>query len=282
MHYFGQHHAIMPLNSTTSALKAVESSQAARAMHAFRAFLIGNVNCRGKCTDVTRGNERPLMHGTRTQRRNSIDDEELTHNHTTNCFPGKTLLAIGDPSRNVIEMIFRSTTTDTTKYSINIKQVYKLNNSKETLERFEKFREDVKNRAYDHHNKHPRNIVDGNEKLMFYGTKLAHSKRFGTSKLCKDNICSIIKTGCYDTKNKTGIWLTTNSQDVIIANANVEMMRGEMAIVVCRVISGRIMNDSDEDDYDSIEGVKPNYLFVKDPSAVLPCFVIILKYRYVR
>ncbi|KAJ0593596.1 hypothetical protein HanHA300_Chr03g0099031 [Helianthus annuus] len=271
----------MPLNSTTCALNAVES-QATRVRHAFCAFFRGDVNCQGKRTDVTRGNERHVTHGTRTQRRKSKDNEELPHHHTRNCFPGKTVLAIGDPSRNVIEMIFRSATTDTTKYSITIKQVLKLINSNETLERFEKFREDVKNRAYDHHNKHPRNIVDGNEKLMFYGTKLTHSKKFGTSKLFKDSICSIIKPGFYDPKKKTGIWLTTNSQDVIIANANAEVMKGEMAIVVCRVISGRIMNDSDEDDYDSIEGVKPNYLFVKDTSAVLPCFVIILKCRYFR
>ncbi|XP_076938466.1 uncharacterized protein LOC143606655 [Bidens hawaiensis] len=270
----------MPFNST-SALTLVESQEGG-VMHAFCAFWRGNVNCQGKRTDVTRGNERRAAHGTHTQRRNSQDNEEYSHHHTRNCFPGKTILAIGDPSRNVIEMIFRSTTTDTKKYSIKIKQVLKLNNSKETLERFEKFREEVKNKACDHQNKHPRNIVDGNEKLMFYGTKLTHSKRFGMSKLCKDNICSIINAGSYDPKKKTGIWLTTKSQDVIIANANVEMMKGEMAIVVCRVISGRIMNDTDEDEYDSIEGVRPNYLFVKDPSAILPCFVIILKCRYFR
>ncbi|KAD4178802.1 hypothetical protein E3N88_27393 [Mikania micrantha] len=174
-------------------------------------------------------------------------------------------------------MIFRSKSTNTPKYSINIKQVLKLNNSKQTLERFEKFRENVKNRAHDHQNKHPRNVVDGKEKLMFYGTTLTHCKNIGTSMQCKDNnICSIIKPDFYVSKKKRGIWLTTNCQDVITANANAEMIKGEMTIVVCRVISGRVkdMNDGDEDDYDSIEGIKPNYLFVRDPSDVLPCFVV--------
>ncbi|KAK9077597.1 hypothetical protein SSX86_005934 [Deinandra increscens subsp. villosa] len=268
----------MPLDSTTCALILVES-QAARVMHAFCAFMRG-AYCGGKQTDVARRNERPIMYGTHTQRRNSADDEELAHCDTRNCFPGKTVLASGNPSRNVIEKILRSKTTNTAKYSVNIKQVLKLNNSKETLENFEKFRDDVKNRAYDHHNKHPRNIVDGNEKLMFYGTKLAQCQKFGTSKLYADSICSIIKPGFYEQKMKTGIWLTTDIQDVIVANANAEMRRGEMAIAICRVISGKIMNDSDEDEYDSVRGVKPNYLFVKDPSAVLPCFVIILKCRY--
>ncbi|KAI3755917.1 hypothetical protein L1987_55726 [Smallanthus sonchifolius] len=136
--------AKMPLNSTTCAVIAVES-QAARLSHACCAFLRGNVHCKGKRTDVTRGDESPLTHhGTHTRSGNSKDDEELTHHHSINCFP-------------------------------------------ETLERFEKFREDVKNRAYNHQNKHPRNIVDGNEKLMFYGTKLTRCKKFGTSKLCRDD-----------------------------------------------------------------------------------------------
>ncbi|KAD4178799.1 hypothetical protein E3N88_27390 [Mikania micrantha] len=250
---------------------------AARVMHSFCAFLM---NCQGKRTDVIRRNARSVMLGSRDQRRKLENDEELTHHHALNYPPGGTVLAIGDPSRNVIEMIFRSKSTNTPKYSINIKQVRKLNNSKQTLERFEKFRENVKNRAHDHQNKHPRNVVDGNEKLMFYGTKLTHCNNIGTSKLCKDNnICSIIKPDFYVPKKKRGIWLTTSCQDVITANANAEMIKGEMTIVVCRVISGRVkdLNDGDEDDYDSIEGVKPNYLFVRDPSAVLPCFVVILK-----
>ncbi|KAD4178800.1 hypothetical protein E3N88_27391 [Mikania micrantha] len=250
---------------------------AARVMHSFCAFLM---NCQGKRTDVIRRNARSVMLGSRDQRRKLENDEELTHHHALNYPPGGTVLAIGDPSRNVIEMIFRSKSTNTPKYSINIKQVLKLNNSKQTLERFENFREIVKNQAHDHQNKHPRNVVDGNEKLMFYGTKLRHCKNIGTSMQCKDNIiCSIIKPDFYVPKKKRGIWLTTSCQDVITANANAEMIKGEMTIVVCRVISGRVkdLNDGDEDDYDSIEGVKPNYLFVRDPSAVLPCFVVILK-----
>lgn len=197
------------------------------------------------------------------------------------------MLEIGDPSRNVIERIFRATTSETTRCSINIKQVFKLNNSRENLERFEKFREDVKNRAYEHYLKHPRNLVDSNEQLLFYGTKLTSCKQFGTSKLCKDlncSICSVLLSDFYTAKKKNGIWLTSNCQDIINANANtnanVKTMRAKMAIMVCRVITGRVtddmLDDNYEGDYDSIRGVKSSQLFVKDPSAILPCFVIIL------
>ncbi|XP_071727248.1 uncharacterized protein [Rutidosis leptorrhynchoides] len=261
-------------------------------MHAFCALLWDNASCGGKRTDVIRVEERSIMHGTRGQRKKSQDEKELGQHHTRNLFPGKTMLEIGDSSRNVVERIFRATSTDTTRCSINIKQVFKLNNSKETLERFEKFREDVKNRAYEHYHKHPRNMVDGNEQLLFYGTKLTSCKQFGTSKLCKDSncsICSILKSDFYTAKKKSGIWLTSNCQDIVNAyantNANVETMSAKIAIMVCRVITGRVtdnMLDSSnyEGEYDSIGGVKSNQLFVKDPSAILPCFVIILNCKY--
>lgn len=187
---------------------------------------------------------------------------------------------MGDPSRNVIEMIFRATTTNTTRCSINIKQVIKLNSSRETLEKFEVFREALKNRANELNNRHPRNMADGNEQLLFYGTKLTCCKQFGSSELCKDSncsICSIIKSGFYNAKKKTGIWLTSSCQDFINANANAKMINVKMAVMVCRVITGKVIDMIDrkyENDFDSIGGVKSNYLFVKNPSAVLPCFVI--------
>ncbi|GKA93460.1 hypothetical protein Tco_0815446 [Tanacetum coccineum] len=274
------HHAKTPMNMITNAMTAVEL-QAARVTQACCAFFRGDAHCGGKRTDVTQGEERPILH--RTRRRSSED--ELARHYTKNWFACKTLLEIGDPSRNVVEMIFKATTTNTATCSINIKQVLKLNNSRETLERFEKVREDVKNRAYEHHEKDPRNMVDGNEQLLFY-TKLASCKQLETSKLCKDSncsICSIIKSGFHTEKRKTGIWLTTSCQDFVNDNAHAEMMNVSMAIMVCRVITGRVIDMVDtkfEGEYDSIEGVKSNQLFVKNPSGVLPCFVIVLDCKY--
>ncbi|PWA34388.1 poly(ADP-ribose) polymerase, catalytic domain-containing protein [Artemisia annua] len=256
--------------------------RAARVMQACCGFLRWDAHCGGKRTDVTQiGEERPILH---RSRRRSLEDEVARH-YTKNWFASKTLLETGDPSRNIIEMIFKTTTANTTTCTINIKQVLKLNNSRETLERFEKVRVDVKNRAYEHHDKDPRNMVDGNEQLLFY-TKLASCKQLETSKLCKDSncsICSIIKSGFHTAKRKTGIWLTTSCQDFVNDNAHAEMMNVSMAIMVCRVITGRVIDMVDtkfEDEYDSIEGVKSNQLFVKNPSGVLPCFVIVLDCKY--
>ncbi|CAH1444325.1 unnamed protein product [Lactuca virosa] len=195
---------------------------------------------------------------------------------------GKTILETGDSSRNVIELIFRATTTDITRCSVNIKHVLKLNHSRETLESFESFREDVKNRSYVDYNKHPRNMVDGNEQLLFCGTNTTRCKLMGTSNLCRDSnysICNIFKSGFYTTKKKNGIWFSTSCEDLVNANMNANMMNVKMAIIVCRVITGRVIDMLDRDfegDYDSFGGVKSNYLFVRNPSVVLPCFVIIL------
>nr|KAJ0185329.1 hypothetical protein LSAT_V11C900492370 [Lactuca sativa] len=165
---------------------------------------------------------------------------------------GITVLETGDPSRNVIEMIFRAatTTTDISRCIINIKQVLKLNHSRETLETFESFREGVKNRAHKHYDKQPRNMVDGNEKLLFYGAKSTYCKQFGSSKLCRASdcrICSIIKSGFYTAEWTTGIWLNTSCQDIINANTSAKMMNVKMAIIVCRVIAGRVIDMLDRD-----------------------------------
>ncbi|KAL4580020.1 hypothetical protein LXL04_016193 [Taraxacum kok-saghyz] len=323
-------------------------------MHVLCSLLPGKGHCRGKLTDVTHGEKRPIMGRAYTLQRNSEYDEEITQTDTrnwlhatppyfrrrpkfetsrgavrtyrvprenfttqgasakdlsehvnvysapphpmwvikpnTSCLaedsnPGpptgkpmfKTVLETGNPSRNVIEKIF-ITTTDITRCSVSIKQVLKLNHSRESLERFESFREGVKNKAYEHSNNHPRNMVDGNEQLLFYGTNVPCCTQIATSNLCRDsncNICILIKSGFNTTKNNTGIWLSTSCQDLINANR----MKLKMAIIFCRVITGRVVNRLDRDcegNYDSIGEVKSNYLYVRNPSAVLPCFVIIL------
>ncbi|KAI3496857.1 hypothetical protein L1887_39235 [Cichorium endivia] len=274
-------HANTLMGSTPCAMVVVEV-QATRAMHALCRLLRGKGHCGGKLTDVSHAEERPIIPRTFLQPRNSEDDEELTRQHPRTWIYGKTVLETGDSSRNVIELIFRATTTDITRCSTNIKQVLKLNHSRETIERFESFREGVKNRASLHYHKHSRNMVDGNEQLLFCGTKPTRCKQFGTSKLCRDSncsICNIFKSGFHTTKKKTGMWMSTSCEDLINSNTNAKMVNVNMAILVCRVITGKVIDMLDRDfegDYDSVGGVKSNYLLVRNPSAVLPCFVMII------
>ncbi|KAH0735403.1 hypothetical protein KY285_011110 [Solanum tuberosum] len=107
--------------------------------------------------------------------------------------------------------------------------------------------------------------------------------------LCKDPsccVCRLIQSSfrtLYNSKN--GIQLSTNS-DVPCEHAN-RVSKGKnvkIAVIVCRTIAGRVVSKDDvklDEEYDSISiasGLqsRSQYLIVKDSSAVLPCFIIVL------
>lgn len=189
-------------------------------------------------------------------------------------------------------MIFRAASTHPPRhYKKKIKRVLSVNNSMEALERFENYREYVKNKAYEQYRRNPRSMVDGNELLQFYSTTMTccRGKQYGLSELCKDaicRVCRIIHSGFnMGYKKKTGIRLSTRSEGSNNENTNIAITNGKnekKAIIVCRVIAGRIANRIDgeyEGEYDSIGSgmnLKLEYLIVRNPCAVLPCFVIVL------
>nr|GMC70054.1 Nucleic acid binding protein, putative [Ipomoea batatas] len=197
-------------------------------------------------------------------------------------------LEAGNPSRNIIEMIFRAASKNPSKHPWLIKRVIKVKNTIDVLDRFEKYREAVKSRSCEMCKSHPRSMVDGNELMQFYGTTMTccnNNKRTKISDLCKDpncRVCRLIQSG-FNTSynNKNGIRLSTNSDTLsedttVISNRN----KAKRAVIVCRTIAGIVEKDQDllEEEHDSVgHGVdtKLEYLTVKDPSAVLPCFVIV-------
>ncbi|KAM7498963.1 hypothetical protein LguiA_023377 [Lonicera macranthoides] len=269
-------------------------------MYAMWIFLREKVSCSTKLTDVIHHSERPI----KRRSCNFEDDSEgkfthgvekpiqepiLGHNTTRNWFYE---LEIGNPSRNIIEMIFRAASTPPLRhYKKKIKRVLRVNNSMEALERFENYREYVKNKPYEQYRRNPRSMVDGNELLQFYSTTMTccRGKQYRVSKLCEDascRVCRIIHSG-FNTgyRRKTGIQLSTSSERSNDENTIIGITNGKnekKAIIVCRVIAGRIANRIDgeyEGEYDSIgSGMKSKleYLIVKNPCAVLPCFVIVL------
>ncbi|KAH7277387.1 hypothetical protein KP509_39G048600 [Ceratopteris richardii] len=92
-------------------------------------------------------------------------------------------LPVGDSSRNVVEIIFRtswlrltdqppSTMALSEGTQLRIERVLKVNNLARTLARFEDYREGVKIRASKLPKKHPRCLADGNELLRFYAARL--------------------------------------------------------------------------------------------------------------
>ncbi|KAG8658305.1 uncharacterized protein LOC122723346 [Manihot esculenta] len=197
-------------------------------------------------------------------------------------------LKMGDPARNITEMIFQRASTYPSKPSRKIQKVLRVKNSIEILERFEKYREKVKESAYKQQKTHPRSIVDGNELLRFYGTTMSccSEKSMRVSELCKDptcRVCRMIQSN-FDTEytKKNGIRLSTNSEELSENMITLSMLKMERAAIVCRIIAGTVdnkVNNGLKEECDSIvseaQYSESESLIVRNPSAVLPCFVIV-------
>ncbi|KAL6313857.1 hypothetical protein AAG906_010276 [Vitis piasezkii] len=269
-------------------------------MDAMWVYLKDKVDCRSKLSDVVYWPEKVVKDRSSALKKEDSSGEEpfqvespVTPVHQV-IFHRNYIrkryyeLSVEDSSRNVIEMIFRAAATSPSRDSRKIERILRVKHSSEILERFEKYRDDKK-KAYEQHKRHPRCVVDGNELLQFYGTQMncCSQKLNRVIELCKDftcQVCRIIQSG-FDTEygKKYGIALsscsTTSSGNTpaIYKGAN-----AKRAVIVCRIIAGRVVNMVDresEDRYDSIRvgGLysKLEYLIVRNPSAVLPCFVIV-------
>ncbi|KAK9938730.1 hypothetical protein M0R45_015452 [Rubus argutus] len=265
-------------------------------MHAMWVLLKENVKCGNKLADVVGrrercnrrfnnsgkayfdGGELVLAHGKETRIRDLVYRAGYTQAQLCE-------LDNGDPSRNIIEMIVRRASMNPSKPLSRIRSVLRVNNSIETLERFEKYRENVKTMAKERYLKHPRSTVDGNELLRFYGTTMAccngESKR--VLELCKGPTCGVCRLiqSHFDTecRLKNGIQMSTSSENTV---ALTRASKTKRAVIVCRTIAGSIvnMNDGEYEESDLIGNqnlhcTTTEYLTVPNPSAVLPCFVIV-------
>ncbi|CAN1323045.1 hypothetical protein LINPERPRIM_LOCUS32608 [Linum perenne] len=169
-----------------------------------------------------------------------------------------------------------------------IERILKVHNTQRTIQRFEDCRDAVKSRALSSTRKNPRCAADGNELLRFYCTTLTCSLGArGGSSICAAvpgcGVCTAIRHG-FQGKELRGVRTTASSgraHDSLVGCGGVE----RRAMLVCRVIAGRVKRGSAAGGgaYDSVagcEGVYSNYLeelFVYNPKAILPCFVVIYK-----
>ncbi|XVF51697.1 hypothetical protein PTKIN_Ptkin04bG0205300 [Pterospermum kingtungense] len=190
--------------------------------------------------------------------------------------PALTELPEGHPSRKVVEIIFHTSWT-TKDFSGQIEMIFKVQNGPRTVARFEEYRETVKIRSgsgpggmasADEEN--ARCVADGNEVMRFHSLGptsgncgMNDTWQFSGGKGAA--ICTYSGSGC--------------------AHVNAGGGRGRKAMLVCRVIAGRVSNrvgfsyESLPDwrvGCDSVSGDNGE-LLVFDPRAVLPCFLIIYK-----
>ncbi|KAL6967652.1 hypothetical protein U1Q18_033460 [Sarracenia purpurea var. burkii] len=205
----------------------------------------------------------------------------------------------GDSGKNVVQIIFKTGWPDKAK-NPNIYRVLKIHNSPKILTRFEEYREGVKLRAALHgggSKRDERCVADGNELLRFHcATFLCELGQKGNSSICNRQYCSVCGIiGWGFSPKLDGIstlstgWRAHGSipEDI---EEEFKFMSVRRAMIVCRVIAGRVGCDHDVVDkenprYDSVvagerSGARvkldeEDELLVFNPRAVLPCFVIV-------
>ncbi|KAJ8617809.1 hypothetical protein MRB53_013995 [Persea americana] len=208
-----------------------------------------------------------------------------------------TELVEGDSSRKIVEIICRTSWLKAENNCGRIERVLKVHNMQKTLVRFEEYREMVKIKAGKLPKKHPRCLADGNELLRFYGTTIACSLGMnGSSNLClmeKCSVCRIIRNGFSAKKEfKEGIGVFTTSTSGR-AFESIELCEEKSLVrkvlLVCRVIAGRVHRPLEniqevvgQSGFDSLAGKVGLYsnieeLYLLNPRALLPCFVVICK-----
>ncbi|CAI9778112.1 unnamed protein product [Fraxinus pennsylvanica] len=197
-----------------------------------------------------------------------------------------------DTSKNIVEIIFQSSWLKKQTPVCKIDRILKVQNTPKTISRFEEYRDSIKAKATRLNKKHPRCIADGNELLRFHCTTFMCSLGLnGSSNLCNSipscNVCSIIKNGFkVNAEAVTGFLqkgiLTTATSGKAHDRARVGSDNGRRAMLVCRVIAGRVKKNMEGsmEEYDSLAGVAGTYpnldeLYVFNPKAILPCFVVI-------
>ncbi|KAH7672156.1 ADP-ribosylation-containing protein [Dioscorea alata] len=218
-----------------------------------------------------------------------LESHHLSHHAVTE-------LVEGDSSRKIVEIICRANWLKSESSCGRIERVLKVHNMQKTLSRFEEYREMVKLKAGKLPKKHPRCLADGNELLRFHGTTVScYLGMNGSSSLCTSkncNVCQILRHG-FTTKKKTGpigVFTTATSGR---AFESIDLSEDDpstrKALLVCRVIAGRVHKPLDnyqelvgQSVFDSLAGKVGPYanieeLYLLNPRALLPCFVVICK-----
>ncbi|KAJ8767617.1 hypothetical protein K2173_018175 [Erythroxylum novogranatense] len=187
--------------------------------------------------------------------------------------PALTELPEGHPSRNVVEIIFH-TSWSNKSFPGRIEMIFKVQNGSRTMARFEEYREKVKSRAGlsggSTWEENARCMADGNEMMRFHclGAAGGGAQEAGG--------CTWVFPG-----GKGSAICTFSGSGG--AHESAGCGRGRRAMLVCRVIAGRVSKKKALESlldgrrgFDSLSGDNGE-LLVFDSKAVLRCFLIIYK-----
>ncbi|URD99374.1 Zinc finger protein [Musa troglodytarum] len=176
--------------------------------------------------------------------------------------PTLTELPAGHSSRRVVEIIFSSSwcSSGAGAFPSEIEMLFRVHNPARTVARFEEHRASVRARADD-----ARCAADGNEMMRF------HSGRAGG--VVYD--AGVARSAAWSAGRKVeGVRTFAGSGG---AHASGGGGAGRRGMLVCRVIAGRVRRESDPEREAESVSLGNGELLVFDPTAVLPCFLIIYK-----
>ncbi|XP_057765477.1 uncharacterized protein LOC130986178 [Salvia miltiorrhiza] len=191
---------------------------------------------------------------------------------------------------NIVRIIFNTGWPNPAR-TPNIERILKIHNTPAITSRFEEYRERVKSRAAaaPPPRRDERCVADGNELLRFHCTTFVCGLDSGDEcgrLYC--SLCGIIRSGFSPKMDGISTLPTSYAAHVSMPadmEAEFEFMNVRRAVLVCRVIAGRVGCDpweADKEDpgFDSLagrgEGDDEDEILVFNPRAVLPCFVIVL------
>ncbi|CAM0908230.1 unnamed protein product [Alopecurus aequalis] len=217
-----------------------------------------------------------------------------------------------DSGRNIVEIIFKSSWQKRGRPICQIDRILKVHNRPRTVARFEAYRDAVRARcraaapSSSSSGTASRAAADGNELLRFHPAGLACALgAAGAASLCCSAdeadgaanakacaVCAAIRHGFapWAGAHPLGVRTTASSGRAHDCGASAPEA-GWRAMLVCRVIAGQVRRDQDaggeqEGPFDSVAGevdaASSAYgtleeLFVANPRAILPCFVVIYR-----
>lgn len=219
-----------------------------------------------------------------------------------------------DSGRNIVEIIFKSSWQKRDRPICHIDRILKVHNPPRTVARFEAYRDAIRARCRAASSTAAGTIsraaADGNELLRFHPAGLSCALGAdGSASLCSSatsdatddgnttcGICTAIRHGFapWASTHPLGVRTTASSgraHDVCVAGGTTGAEW--RAMLVCRVIAGQVRRAEDkggeqqqEGLFDSVAGgggeVVAAYgtieeLFVANPRAILPCFVVVYR-----
>ncbi|XP_020206543.1 uncharacterized protein LOC109791641 [Cajanus cajan] len=262
-------------------------------MHALWVSLKDNVKCGNKLNDVIKQqtkcgkgsgySEKEKMNG--YNRPLTETPTGLIVSRPSNSLVRLHELSVGDPSRKIVEMIFQKAWLNTSKPLKRVRTVLRVRYSEEVHEKFEKYREYVKKVASEQYPRHPRSTVDGNELLRFYGTTVRCFPGKSTKKvhdICKDPSCYLCQIIQFNFNTRCAeIHLNTSGKELSNRTATARVYNVKKAAIICRIIAGTAVNEVDgEYEVSHSTGLGEmqfslEKFVIKNPSSILPCFVII-------